>query len=212
MKVLSRDFTTKEKVFLLILALILIALAWYRFVFIPCRDGVAAANAERDQYKSELLVASAKEAQLQKMQEELNALGELKYASRMESYNNTKQELTLLNSILENANEYSVSFSGVTKDGDQIRRNFSLRFKTDSFAAAKEIVDRLSNSEYRCLLGDLQYDMTLRRLRDDESASVVREVDDMRYAEEVNMAATATFFETMYGGTPDEGLPEDKAA
>lgn len=212
MKIMSRDFTAKEKVLLLILGLILIALSWYRFIFIPCRDGVASARAEQERYQTELLVAQAKEAQLQKMQAELDEIGDRMASSRMESYNNTKQELTLLNSILENANDYSVSFSGVTRDGDQIRRNFSLTFQTGSFAAAKQIIQRLAESEYRCLLGDMQYSVTLRRLEKDEKASVERVVDEVRYAEQINMTTTATFFETMYGGTPDAGLPEDKAA
>ena len=100
----------------------------------------------------------------------------------------------------------------MTKDGDQIRRNFSLSFETDSFAAAKQIIALLSKSEYRCLLGDMQYSVALRRLGENETARVTRTVDDVVYAETVNVTTMATFFETMYGGTPDAGLPADKTA
>ena len=210
MKIMSRDFTTKEKVLLLILCLILIGLAYYRFVFIPCRDAIDAAHSERDMLETELIVASAKEGQLRKMKEELDSLGELQSASRMESYNNAKAELTMLNNVLENADDYAISFSNVTKDGEQIRRNFTLTFETGSFAAAKKIVAELTKSEYRCLLGDMQYSVILRRLGKDESAAVVREIEDIRYAESVSVTTTATFFETMYGGTPDAGLPAEK--
>ena len=210
MKILSRDFTTKEKVLLLILGLILVALSWYRFILIPCREGVEAANAERDRYASELVVAQTKEAQLRKMQQELDNIGELNNASRMESYNNSKQELTLLNGILENALDYSINFSGVTRDGDQIRRNFTLTFQTGSFAAAQEIIRRLAGSEYRCLLGDMQYNAGLYRLGEKETALVEQKIDGVRYGVQYNMSTTATFFETLYGGTPDDGLPADK--
>ncbi len=212
MKVLSRDFTTKEKVMLLILCLLLVGLAYYRFLWVPCTDAVSTANSQRESLQTELLTAMAKEKQLKKMSDELDALGELQETSRMESYNNTKAELTMLNSILETANDYSISFSGVTKDGDQIRRNFSLSFETDSFAAAKQIIALLSKSEYRCLLGDMQYSVALRRLGENETARVTRTVDDVVYAETVNVTTMATFFETMYGGTPDAGLPADKTA
>lgn len=211
MKVLSRDFTTKEKVMLLILCLLLLALAYYRFLWVPCADAVEAAHSQRESYLVELQTALIKEKQLKKMRDELDALGELQETSRMESYNNTKAELTMLNNILEAANDYSISFSGVTKDGDQIRRNFSLSFETDSFAAAKQIIACLSNSEYRCLLGDMQYSVVLRRLGENETARVTRTVDGVAYAETVNVTTMATFFETMYGGTPDAGLPEDNA-
>lgn len=212
MKVLSRDFTTKEKVMLLILCLLLVGLAYYRFLWAPCTDAVSTANSQCESLQTELLTAMAKEKQLKKMSDELDALGELQETSRMESYNNTKAELTMLNNILEAANDYSISFSGVTKDGDQIRRNFSLSFETDSFAAAKQIIALLSKSEYRCLLGDMQYSVALRRLGENETARVTRTVDDVVYAETVNVTTMATFFETMYGGTPDAGLPADKTA
>ncbi len=212
MKVLSRDFSTKEKVMLLILCLLLVGLAYYRFLWVPCADAVESAHAQRDSLQIELQTALIKESQLKKMHNELDALGELQTASRMESYNNTKAELTVLNNVLEAANDYAISFSGVTKDGDQIRRNFSLSFETDSFAAAKRIIALLSESEYRCLIGDIQYNVTLRRLAENEKARVTRTVDNVAYAEIVNVTTVATFFETMYGGTPDAGLPADKTA
>ena len=211
MKILSRDFTLKEKILILLLCLIIIALAYYRFVHVPCVTAIESAHAERDAYQTEFVTASAKEMQLKKMKEELDQLGELQYNSRMESYNNAKAEMTVLNNVLEAANDYSITFSSVTKDGDQIRRNFSLSFQTGSFAAAKQIIARLSESEYRCLLGDMQYSMTLRRLGKDETAYVERVVDDVRYGVQVRITTTATFFETMYGGTPDAGLPTGKS-
>ena len=212
MKILSRDFTLKEKILLVVLCVLLVGLAYYWLVFIPCRDNIDAAHADRDAAQDELIVAMLKENQLKQMQSELDRIGELQAASRMESYNASKAELTTLNNVLEAADDYAVSFSGVTRNGDQIRRNFTLQFRTGSFQTAKAIVSRLSDSEYRCLLGDLQYATTLRRLIDDERAPVVRVIEDRRYAEDIVVTTTATFFETMYGGTPDAGLPADEAA
>lgn len=215
MKILSRDFTTKEKVLLVILCLILLALAYYRFVYVPSVDAVAAANADRDMYQIELIGALTKEKQLRQMQEELDELGELQTASRMESYNNSKAELTLLNSALETASSYSVSFAGVTRDGDQIRRNFSLSFTTKDFASAKKIVDRLAESEYRCLIGDMHYNKSYVRAQLEEGeipAAPGRWFDEVYYYDVISVDTTATFFETMVGGTPDEGLPADKKA
>ncbi len=212
MKTLSRDFSTKEKVLLLILCLILLAFAYYRFVYVPSQDAITAAKSERDTLQTELMAVLTKEKQLKSMQDELTEMGEQMQASRMESYNNSAAELEMLNEILERANDYSISFSGVTRNGDQIRRDFTLNFVVDDFAAAKRIIERLSASEYRCLLGDMQYALQMKRLGFDETAANVRVIDETRYAVTVNITTTATFFETMYGGTPDAGLPEDKNA
>ena len=212
MKVLSRDFTVREKVMLIILSLILLALAYYRFVYIPCNDAIDKAHADRDMLQMELLGAMTKEAQLRKMKAELDSLGELQETSRMDSYNNSKAELSLLNGILESADDYAVSFANVTRDGDQIRRNFSLQFTTGSYDAAEQIIARLAESEYRCLIGDMQYSKTLRRAAEGETVAGGQWVDGVRYYDVITVTATATFFETMYGGTPDAGLPADRAS
>ncbi len=214
MKILSRDFTPKEKVLLLILFLILISLAYYRFVFVPCRESVAEANSERDTLEIELMAAQAKEAQLKRMEEELAGLGKLQETSRMESYNNSKAEISLLNNILETACDYYIAFSDVTRDGNQIRRNFSLQFQTRTFEEAKQIIERLSNGEYRCLLGDMRYDLTQRRATSDGSMPAgveTYQVNGVSYYDIITVETTATFFETMVGGTEDAGLPADKA-
>ena len=212
MKVLSRDFTLREKILLIVFCLILLALAYYRFVYVPCSDAIANARADRDMYQTELLSAMTKEAQLRRMKTELDSLGELQETSRMDSYNNSKAELSLLNSVLEAADKYSVSFASVTRDGDQIRRNFSLQFTTGSFDAAKQIIACLSESEYRCLIGDMQYTKTLLRAEEGETFTGGQWIDGVYYFNVITVATTATFFETMYGGTPDAGLPADRAA
>ena len=43
MKILSRDFTLKEKILLLLLALVLIVLGYYQFIDKPCRRDIAEA-------------------------------------------------------------------------------------------------------------------------------------------------------------------------
>ncbi len=190
MRPLDRKFNKAESALLLVLALLLTALAYFRFVYIPISEEIERAHAERDALETELLGVEARVSQLTKMREELNLIGT--DADRMESYNNSKAELALLNNSLISARQYSVSFSNVTRDGDQIRRNFSLQFTADDFAAAKRILASLTESEYRCRLGDVSY--TKLSGSDGESVSV---------------SATATFFETMVGGTPDAGLPQD---
>ena len=207
MKILSRDFTTKEKVLILLLALVLLGLCYYRFIYVTCRDAIAEANELRDDYQMELNGALAKEAQLRSMQEELDRIGELKYASRMESYNNVKAEIALLNNVLKPATDYSISFSKVSRNGDQIRRSFTLDFTTNGFDNAKQIISDLAGSEYRCLIGGIFYNGLARRAGDGDKLEGGRWIGDDYVYDTVSVKMTATFYETMYGGTPDEVLP-----
>ncbi len=194
MKTVNREFNKAEKVLLLVLALLLVALAYFQFVYRPISEEISKSHSERDALEIELMGVQARLMQLSKMQEELDRIGTT--ADRMESYNNSKAELALLNSTLVGAQQYSITFADVTRDGDQIRRSFSLQFRTDSFASAKRILTELTASEYRCLLGDMSYQM---------------DRDRSTGAESVAVSVNATFYETMVGGTPDAGLPEDGA-
>lgn len=193
MKLLSRDFTTREKVLLLILVLVLIGAGYYHFVHKPVSEGVEQVRAESETLELELTAVEAKLAQLRAMQAEMDSIEESGRLSLMPSYNNAQAELDLMNGILSTANEYTVTLSGVTRSGDQIRRAYNIRFTCDDFAAARRMLKALAGSEYRCLLGDV-------------TGSALRGGEGM------DVSARITFYETLVGGTPDSALPADGAA
>ncbi len=210
MKILSRNLSMKEKLLVVVFILILLGLAYYRFFYIPTQNSIDAAHTKRDEYQTQLLEAQKKEAQIRKMKEEIEELGDLENISRMESYNNSKEELTLLNRILDPASDYSISFSNVTRDNDLIRRSFTLNFTTGSFVQAKRIISSLESSKLRCLLGDIKYSFSLRRATKDEETRGGQWIDDEYYFNVVKVNTSATFYETMYDGVADAGLPAAK--
>ena len=196
MKLVSRDFRTGEKVLIAFLALVLLGLAYYWLVDKPVREGIEEAHAQRDAIQTDLTVAQAKLMQLQQMQDELDNLGSLDLSSRMGSYNNSKEELTELNRILSSASSYTVNFSNVTRSGDQIRRNFTLSFTASSYNAAKNIIRELQDCPLRCVLGNISY-----------SGGGQNAGRSNLQSARISISTNATFFETMYDGVPDDGLP-----
>ena len=74
MKVLSRDFTTKEKVLLLLLAIILVGICYYWFVDQPVRSNIAKANLEKQATEMELTTVTTRVAEMQPRQEELDEI------------------------------------------------------------------------------------------------------------------------------------------
>ena len=111
--------------------------------------------------------------------------------------------------MLGPATEYSIKFSNIKRDGDLLRRNFTLMFKTDSFVSAKRIIASLEESPYRCILGDIQYQHSLRRAESEEPTRGGRWIDDEYFYDVVTVNTNATFFETMYDGVADAGLPAE---
>ena len=196
MKLMSRDFTLKEKILLGILTVILLGAVYYLAVDQPVRSAISEAVSEQENLNTELAVLQQKAATLSRMQNELETIqGNASYG-QMGSYNNAKAELDELNQLLRDADTYDVSFSNVTRDGDLIRRTFNLTFSASSYSKAVELLERLCNGELRCLISGI---------------SIVSQEDDFSQ-DGVNVGLSATFYETMVGGTPDSGLPADTSA
>lgn len=192
MKILSRDFTRTEKLLILLLLLVLVGLAYYQFVDKPVRASIASSEAEARDLRTELDVAEKRLAELQSVQGNLDALEAEGRMSWMASYNNGKAEVAFLNDILSDTLQYTVTFSEVTRNGDQIRRRFTLDYRTDDYKSAQDIVAKLCASENRCLVGDISCS-----INNDGTVSIKQ---------------SATFYETMVEGVGDAALPRDSAA
>lgn len=192
MKVMSRDFTRMEKILLLLLAVILVGLVYYRFVYVLVNDSVRSSNSEAEALQTEISVAEGRLTHLNSLQSEMDTMEEEGSMSYMPSYNNSKAEIAFLNDVLAATEKYSISFAEVTRAGDQIRRSFTLQYVTTSYKDAQTILEALCESRDRCLVGDIKCSIA-------ESGMTT-----------VN--AAATFYETMVGGTADAGLPADSAA
>ena len=197
MKNMNREFTTREKLLILLLCLILVGLAYYQFVDQPVRTALNNAHAERDSLLTELTAVNAKLTVMRRMRDEMEDITAGGTVSEMKSYNNSKPEIALLNDILRGTPDYTITFADVTRDNDQIRRNFSLTFVSDKYESIQRIVKQLSESPYRCLIGDLKISVTRGKTMAEGP---------------INVNATATFFETMVGGVVDAGLPATSAA
>lgn len=192
MKWLSRGFTLKEKILLLALIVILLALGYYYFVDQPIRRYNGQAMAEAESLQTELDILQRRIFHLQEVQNSLDALQEDENLSWMNSYNNSKAELAFLNDILADTLQYQISFANVTRSGNQIRRSFTLQYQTKNYQAAQDIMTMLLQCENRCLVSDARCTIA---------------ADG-----KVTMNQSATFYETMVGGVADAGLPVDTAA
>jgi type II secretory pathway component PulM len=198
---MNRDVNAKEKVLLVILVLIILGFGYYRFVDQPVRKNLVKAEAEYASIQTELTEVRIKIKELQRMQDEIDEITSGGKDSFMPSYNNAKEELALLNDILnESVTQYSVAFTTVTRYKDQIRRDFKLSFTAPDYESMKAVIDKLTGVDYRCMVGDC-------------SCNVI-EVKNPQQKEPTTVlavSATATFFETMVGGTADAGLPPDSS-
>lgn len=192
MKFLSRDFTKREQILLIILGLLLVLVVYYYLVDIPLRSETQRLESERVGLEADVVVAEAKVAEYQQMEKQLKKLGNS--ATYMESYNNRTNEINFLNDLLSSTAAYSISFSPVTVDGNQVRREFQLAYTCGSYSQAMDILGKLTYGHYRCLISDVG------------CAPVQNSNSALTGA--VNVTVSATFYETLVGKNTDAGLPE----
>ena len=186
MEFLTDEINRTEKALIVFLSLLLAGLCYYQFLYRPTTREIERLESQQTAMTMELAQVQQRLAQLKKMQAELDELGRIGYTSRMPSYNSIEEETTFLNDILTAAEQYSISFSNPTRKDNQVRRNVTLRFTTNGYEPARDILRNLTRGDFRCLLGDLRYS------RNNDGVTSVN--------------VNATFFETMVGGTMDSNL------
>ena len=149
---LNYSFSKREIALILVLVLVLIGLLYYRFVYL----GI---SAQVEQYNTEDLEMQIQMEQLQliewqKMKDEIDNVGKVSTSS-LETYDNQKAEINLLNDIFEPVISYNFSFQKPAAKGDTVRRNVSVSFTAIDYASAQEIIAQLHNSKYRVLIHDI---------------------------------------------------------
>ncbi|WP_024866588.1 type II secretion system protein GspM [Butyrivibrio sp. FCS014] len=198
MNILSRKLSSREKTLLVILVLIILAALYYLFIFQPVTDRINRSKENAASLEIQLATLDAKVAQIQRMQKSVEEYAQNGHIiSIMPSYSAGKQELVFLNSTLAASEDYYVGFTSITREGNQIRREFSLKFTVDHYSEAENILNILEHSDLRCLISDL----------------TVKPVEQKETFEngKVEASCVATFYETMFGGVADAELPEDSA-
>lgn len=192
MKLLTRDFSTREKVLLVILLVVIISAAYYLFVWTTVDDQITSIQSQNQSLETQLMIATAKVEKLQGMSAEMDSDVLRSY---MPSYNASKEELDFLHGTLAATDDYLINFTYLTRNGDQIKRGFGLQFTAKSYAQAKEIIGALEDSEIRCLIGDYNINPTQK--------------DNHLLKGKVKVVLEGCFYETMYDGVVDKELPED---
>ncbi|MCR5097510.1 MAG: type II secretion system protein M [Lachnospiraceae bacterium] len=189
MKNLSREFTTREKILLLVLAILLVLVVYYYLVDLPLRGQKESLTSELTAAQADYDATHAKYTEYLKMKADMEQVTE--DTSIMASYNNRSEEIHFLDDLFKNTLQYSVGFSPVTVEGDQIRRAFTVSFTAASYDQAVKILERLADCHYRCVISDISC-----------SGS-----GEEGLKGPVSVSCGAVFFETMVDRNTDAGLP-----
>ena len=117
---MNRELTGREKVMLLILIVLVMALGYYKLIFEPINDQVAAYRDSTEQEQTELTTELVRAEQMKKMESAVAELRQRGDVKPIPAYDNSKALMVELHRILASAQEYSLDFSAGTTEEDYI--------------------------------------------------------------------------------------------
>ncbi|QNL45246.1 hypothetical protein H8790_04300 [Oscillibacter hominis] len=183
---MNRTFTNREKVLLLILALVLLFVGYTKIVAQPVAQRMADAQLLGQSAQDELVLEIAKAQRLESMKQTLEQSGHAVQAASIPDYDNLENVMVQLDAILGLAQEYSLTFSDVTFGEDGlVSRPIQMTVSCASYEAAKQVMERLSGCVYSCSLNGITV----------TAAGGVTPPDVTEGP--VTVALTATFYETI---------------
>ena len=143
---MKRAFTTREKVMLLVLTVLLIVIAYFKLILEPINNSI-------DEYQSE---TAAEQDEILQNTELLTRMNQMQ-KEPIPNYDNSGKLLVELNSILSASVDYSLDFGQVSalNDGYIMCRPINMAFTTNTYAETRAIIDALHNSDFTNQISDI---------------------------------------------------------
>ena len=174
---MKRQFSLREQVLLVVLALLLLTCVYYILVEKPVQETLLDAAQRQSEAESQLTIASAQLEKMHQMQAALDRLDQSAQAD-VPDYDNAKNVVNLLNKAMAMTDEYNLSFQPVVTNGAIATRSIQMNFRCGSYATAKRVLQTLLDSDYRCRITSMS----------------VKAGQDISQ-EEVTVSASVTFYE-----------------
>ena len=158
---MKKQLTVREKVLMVILAVLLLVCAYYYAFYTPVVQKIASANEEILYLEEQNLLLDAQVEKMNMMKSELEAIqsGQMGAVKELPAYDNSQNVMNSLSFILQSASQYNVSFASVEEEESTVRRGIKLSYDCNSYDAAKSILTQIYESEYRSLIKDVHISM-----------------------------------------------------
>lgn len=182
---------------LLVLAVVLVAASYYLFVVQNVANTKASNAAQLQEVQDQIAAQDTVAAMREKMQSELEKMGQVEKLPVIATYDNLRNELDQLNAALASTSSYDLKLTQPVLTGETVRRVVTLTFTTPSYDAATAVLEALQNGKYRCVITD--FSMTGKMLADGT-------------IESVSSTLNVTYYETIAGSANTNGLQDKKSS
>ncbi len=148
---LTKAFTSREKILLLFLAVMLVLAVYYLTILRPTSEAIAKSQAEITEIENNMITEQTKAGILADMKAVLDKVPESeKNGAQIPDYDNFENVLDELSVALSNASDVKINFSKETVSKDLIIREMQVAFFAENYAVAKSIISNLYAGPYKC--------------------------------------------------------------
>ncbi len=186
---MKHQLTKTHIIGLIFLVVILLGLFYYRLVYIPIQERIAALNT--DDIQAEIDIESARALQIRRMREEIEQ-NKSENSGEIAVYDNQTNAMIELDTILSGVENYQLAFQTPVAAEDAVRRNVNITFTAPSYARAAKVIEQIYDCKYRCLITGVN-------LSPEDDKETLQDGS-------VECSLTVTFYETLYGAETKDGL------
>lgn len=150
---MRRQLTAREWMLLGLLGIMLLVSGYILLFYTPMTAERDRCISETESCRTQTEAARARLEDKHRMEQELEELFSVEPPPlSIPDYDNLQPVMFVLNSILARTQNYSLSFSTVDASQTIVRRQISMSFTADNYESAKEVLQQLHDSDYRCML------------------------------------------------------------
>ena len=200
---LTYTFTRREKALLLVLALMVLLIVWFVFVYQGTTNEITRIEGEIGDTKMMVEADQTRVNQLSNMRatvEQRKAEGAV--PKSMPEYDNIRLVMAELNNTMAKAKTYTLTFDDLVFEETHVVRGVRVDYTSNNYKGAEAIVRALAEGAYPCRIDSVTMDT---------SAKVRSAVSDRTVvSKEMKTSAHVTFFEKYPEGYVAPGTATEK--
>lgn len=152
------EFSKREKVMLVVLVLIIMALGYFKLILEPINEQIGKYETDKETEQVDIDQYVVKSAQKKKMSKEVEAIKESGEYIAIPAYDNSQKLLVELHHILASTTDYTLEFDEMVTNDYILCRPAKLSFVTANYQQARDVINKLSNSEMFNVIDDVSID------------------------------------------------------
>lgn len=156
---MTKSFSKREKVLLLVLVAILLSAIYYFFVALPSMDAISVANTQTATLQDEIMMETARLKKIKEMEKKIEEASTADgFKTQIPNYDNLEKVMKQMDSILSATTEYKLAFAPITEEDSLVYRPIEAEFNCANYATAKNIIQQIYKSPFKSLIDNLSVD------------------------------------------------------